>query len=110
MSKNKINERLSELQREKNDVPPTNGGLVPKLLHQQEEQTDLSAIAEELKKRHEAEAVGENEGYIKDTIYIRADLYKAFQALCLKRGDKKKHANAAYEQYILNEYKKIKRS
>ena len=106
MSKSRINERLSELQ--KTDAPDKSG-LVPKLLHQQEEQTDLSKIAEELQKRHEEEAVGENEGYIKDTIYIREDLYKAFQALCLKRGDKKKHANAAYEQYILNEYKKLKR-
>ena len=108
MSKNKINDRLSELQKGKVETPDKSG-LVPKLLHQQEEQPDLSAIAEELKKRHKEEAAGENEGYIKDTIYIREDLYHAFQALCLKRGDKKKHANAAYEQYILNEYKKIKR-
>lgn len=108
MSKNRINERLSAMQKESVETPDKSG-LVPKLLHQQEEQHDLSAIAEELQKRHEEEAIGENEGYIKDTIYIREDLYKAFQALCLKRGDKKKHANAAYEQYILNEYKKLKR-
>ena len=108
MSKNRINERLSAIQKESVETPDKSG-LVPKLLHQQEEPTDLSAIAEELQKHHEENAIGENEGYIKDTIYIREDLYKAFQALCLKRGDKKKHANAAYEQYILNEYKKLKR-
>ena len=112
MSKNnKINERLNSLQQKKEQFAHNGdkGELVSKIMNQEEEATSLDAIAKELQERREAEAVGENEGYVKDTIYIRKDIYEAFNALCIKRGDKKKHANAALERYVLEEYRKIQK-
>lgn len=111
-NKNKINERLNSLQQKKEELTTHNGDkgeLVNKIMNQDEEVTSLDAIAKELQERREAEAVGENEGYVKDTIYIRKDIYEAFNALCLKRGDKKKHANAAFERYVLEQYRKIQK-
>lgn len=110
MSKNKVNERLSSLQQQKEHFTPGDKGeLVHKMMNQEKEDVSLDDIARELQERREAEATGENEGYVKDTIYIRKDIYDAFNALCLKRGDKKKHANAAFERYVLEEYKKLQR-
>ena len=109
MSKNKINERLSSLQQEKEHFtkPGEKVELVNKIMNQEKEVKTLDDIARELQERRETEAVGENDGYVKDTIYIRKDIYDAFNALCLKRGDKKKHANAALERYVLEQYRKI---
>lgn len=109
MSKRKINERLSSIEKSKEHINTGKSEFVHKLVTQEEEPRSLEDIAKELQERREAEAVGENEGYVKDTIYIRKDIYEAFNALCLKRGDKKKHANAAFERYVLAEYKKIQK-
>lgn len=111
MSKSKkVNERLSSLAQQKEHfVPGDKSELVSKIMHQEEEATSLDVIAKELQERREAEAVGENEGFVKDTIYIRKDIYEAFNALCLKRGDKKKHANAALEKYVLEQYRKLQK-
>ena len=110
MSKNKVNERLNSLQQQKETFTPTDKGeLVSKIMSQEEEPVSLDDIARELQERREAESISENDGYVKDTIYIRKDIYDAFNALCLKRGDKKKHANAAFERYVLAEYRKLQK-
>ena len=67
---------------------------------------DFDKMAEVLESKKE-EAKSENDGYIKDTIYIRADLHKAMQALCNKQGDKKIRVNEAYEQYLTRVYKEM---
>lgn len=108
MSKNnRIDERLKNFQKQET-APTDKKDVLRGILHQEEEKPDLAQIAKELQERHENEAHGENEGYVKDTIYIREDIYKAFNALCVKRGDKKKNANQAFEDFILRKYAELK--
>ena len=61
-------------------------------------------IAAKLKARKEEEMAGANDDYTKDTIYIRKDIYEAFNALCIKHGDKKKFANEAISDFIMKKY------
>lgn len=103
----KINERLQALGGKKGDIGQSKR-VIDKIMHQEEEQPDLSAIAAELQERNEREAKGENEGYIKATIYIKEEVYNAFQALCLRRGDKKKYTNEAFLDFILKKHKELK--
>ena len=48
-----------------------------------------------------------NDDHVKDTIYIRHDLFNALQSLCKAPGDKKFHVNAAYEMYLTKVYKEM---
>lgn len=73
----------------------------------EEEKPDFMKMAEALEAQ-KSERVSENEGYTKDTIYIRNDLYAAMQALCDKQGAKKAHVNAAYEMYLTHVYNEKK--
>lgn len=69
------------------------------------EKPDFMKMAEALEAQ-KGERVSENENYVKDTIYIRSDLYAAMQALTKnKQGMKKKRVNEAYEQYLTRVYK-----
>ena len=109
MSKNnKINERLNSLQQKKEQL--TNSGdkgeLVTKIMNQEEEKVDMKAIAEALQEQRE-EQPGLNDGYRKDTLYIQEDIYNAFNALCVNRGDKKKFVNEALEDFVLKKYKEL---
>ena len=69
----------------------------------EEEKPDFMKMAEELESQKELKS--ENDGYIKDTIYIREDLYRAMQAICTRQGDKKKNVNQAYEDFLTKVYK-----
>lgn len=103
----KMNERLQALGGKKGDIDKSKR-VLEKIIHQEEEKPDLSAIAQELQERNEREAKGENEGYVKATIYIQEDVYNAFEALCLRRGDKKKFANEAFLDFVLKKHKELK--
>ena len=107
MSKNEeLNKRLQEMKKtssDKNLAPSMIGGIV----NQEAEKTDFAKIAEELSKRKEKETVGHNDNHVKATIYIEADIYRAFEALCVKRGDRKHHINKALAEYVEREYKKL---
>lgn len=81
--------------------------VIQQIIHQEEETPDFSKIAEELALRHEEEKHSLNDGYVKDTIYIQEDIYKAFNALCVKRGDKKQFINEALAEYVAKRYKEI---
>ena len=67
---------------------------------------DFDKMAEVLESKKE-EAKSENDGYIKDTIYIRADLHKAMNALCTRQGDKKRLVNQMYEEFLTKKYKEL---
>lgn len=70
---------------------------------------NFSKIAEELKQRKaEEENKSKNDDHVKDTIYIQRDIYEAFQALCIKQGDKKKFINEALKDYIIKRYNQLK--
>lgn len=81
--------------------------VIQQIIHQEEEQPDFSKIAEELAQRHEEEKHSLNDGFQKDTIYIQEDIYKAFNSLCVKRGDKKQFVNEALADFIKKRYKEI---
>ena len=113
MGRNKINDQLKRLAetKQKNEQRQTAAQqeMMAQMTEQKEDTLDLVAIAEEFKRRNEELATGANEGFTKDTIYIEDSLYIAMQALCLSRGDKKKHVNNAYRDYILKMHKQLKR-
>lgn len=109
MSKNsKINERLNSIQQKKEQFAHNGdkGELVTKIMNQEEEKVDMKAIAEALQEQRE-EQPGLNVGYRKDTLYIQEDIYNAFNALCVNRGDKKKFVNEAIQDFVLKKYKEL---
>lgn len=111
MSKqNKINDRLNGIQQAKQEI---NGGsrseFVEKLVTNEVETIDMAAIAEELQQQRTEEPVSANDGYTKDTLYIENDLFRAFNALCVKRGDKKKFANEAIRDFVLKKYREMQK-
>lgn len=111
MSKqNKINDRLSNIQQSKETIG--NGDrseLVDKLVTHEVETIDMAAIAEALQQQRTEEPVGANDGYTKDTLYIENDLFRAFNALCVKRGDKKRFANEAIRDFVLKKFRELKK-
>lgn len=108
-NKETMKERMERLKREKEQMQPGDkSAVISQLAHEQDATADFEKITEEFKKFQENKQPGANEGYTKDTIYIKDSLYKAFNALCVNRGDKKMHVNAAIEDYVLKKYKEIK--
>lgn len=100
-----LNQRLQKIQKEKEETEKTRPDVVQSIVTGEDEKPDFMKMAEVLEEEKE-ERKSANEGYIKDTIYIREDLYKAMQALCVQQGDKKMLVNAAYEEFLTREYKR----
>ena len=68
---------------------------------------DFAAIAEELSSQTE-EQPGLNDGYVKTTLYLEENVFKAFQALTRGRGEKKAAANEAIADWVAKEYNRRK--
>lgn len=105
MSKNNdlLKKRLQEINESKKENESNKPDVVNTIVTGKEEKPNFSEIAaqlEERKRKLKEGETGANDGYVKDTIYIRKDLWEAMQALCIEKGDKKNHVNAAYEDYI----------
>lgn len=109
-NKETMQERMERLKREKEEAQKNNSKstVISQLTHEADSTTDFEKITEEFQKLQENKQPGANEGYTKDTIYIKDSLYKAFNTLCVNRGDKKKHVNAAIEDYVLKQYREMK--
>lgn len=103
--KDPIAERLKQMNQSK-EAMKNKPNVMQTIATGEEEKPDFMKMAEELEAQKE-EKVSENSGYVKDTIYIREDLYKAMQALCIKQGDKKRHVNNSYEDYLSKMYKQM---
>lgn len=104
MAKNDLlNQRLQEIQKDKKETDKNKPGVMQTIATGEEEKPDFMKMAEELESKKELKS--ENDGYIKDTIYIREDLYRAMQAICTRQGDKKKNVNQAYEDFLTKVYK-----
>lgn len=101
-------ERVERLRREKEEAKRDNKTIIAQLTHEQDATADFEKITEEFQKLQENKLPGANEGYTKDTIYIKDSLYKAFNALCINRGDKKKFVNEAIEDFVLKKYRELK--
>lgn len=103
-------ERLARMKREKEAAKQTgteSADLVNQLTHESDGEPDFSEIAKKLKERKEQEAKGENEGYVKMTIYIRQDIAESFSALVTKRGQQKEFANQALSDFVQKKIREL---
>ena len=108
MSKNnKLQDRLAGLQQEKETIKGNSGKVISGIINQEQETPDFAKIAEELQQRHAEEARSLNDGYVKMTIYVEENIAKAFNSLCVKRGDQKEYLNEALAQYVQKRYKEL---
>ena len=102
---NELDKKLQKL-KEKKDLKPTGAStLAEEFTHEKEK--SFAQIAEDLKARKVEMSRTKNDDYVKDTIYIRKDIYEAFNALCIKQGDKKKFTNEALMDYVLKQYNQV---
>lgn len=107
MSKsNKWQDKLKDIN-PGNEKPEHKREVIHQIVHQEEDRTDFEQIAKELQQRHEEEKRSLNDNHIKDTIYIREDIYKAFNALCTERGLKKQYVNEAFEDFVKKKYREL---
>ena len=68
---------------------------------------DFTEIAKKLEERQAAEKKGENEGFVKMTIYVRQDIAKAFSALITKRGQQKEFTNRALADFVAKKIREL---
>lgn len=108
-------QRLERMRKEKENATSNQQNIDHKkeILSQitgKESTMNFDKIATELEIRKEQEKekqAGLNDGFVKDTIYIQEEIYKAFNALCLTRGDKKKFTNEALIDFVYKKYAEI---
>ena len=106
-----VAEKLARLQRESGEAKPADpvesADLVAQLTHEDDGEPDFSEIAKKLEERKAQEAKGENEGYVKMTIYIREDIAASFNALITKRGQQKEFANQAFKDFVAKKIREL---
>ena len=105
-----LTNRLKELNKSKEVLKQEKPNVVQNIAtgaDLKEEKPDFMKMAEVLEAQ-KGEKKSLLEGAVKDTIYIREDLFKAMNAICIKQGDKRKHVNAAYELYLSKIYNEKK--
>jgi hypothetical protein len=96
-------ERLANLKKEQEAAKaavPKDTELVSQLTHENDGKPDFSELAQKLQERQEKEAKGENQDHVKMTMYIRKDIYDAFNALITKRGQQKEFTSQALSDFI----------
>ena len=109
-NKETVREKLARMQRETGEAAsaaPVNADLIEQLTHEDTGSPDFTEIAKKLEERKAQEAKGENEGYVKMTIYIREDIADSFNALITKRGQQKLFANEAFSDFILKKSREL---
>lgn len=104
---NDFKNRLESLQKDKEALAGKPGKVINGIINQEQETPDFAKIAEELQQRHAEEARSLNTGYVKDTIYIEENIYKAFNALCTERGMKKQLVNEALADFVQKKYREL---
>lgn len=111
MSNNQENaaERLARMKRDKEAAKANSSSeeIVSQLTHESTGEPDFSEIARKLEERKAQEAKGENEGYVKMTIYIREDIAASFNALITKRGQQKEFANQAMADFVAKKIREL---
>lgn len=103
MSNKELDEKLERLKGKKDGKTE----VIDEFIGNKDEVSQMAQIAEALKKQKEQEQSSLNENYVKDTIYIQQDIHAAFNALCIKQGDKKKYANEAFRDFVMKKYKQM---
>lgn len=110
MSSESMKDRAERLKREAEEAKKNadKKDMVKQLSHQKEADTDFAKIAEEFTRRlADNKKDSANDKHVKDTIYIEEDLYRAFSALCVNRGDKKLYVNMALRDFVLKKYREL---
>ena len=107
-NKESAQERIARMQREKEKAAKAaqenqkgqSADLVGQLTHEKDGAPDFTDLAKKLEERKAQESKGENEGHVKMTIYVRADIARSFNALITKRGQQKQYVNQALSDFI----------
>lgn len=110
-SKDLLTNRLKEMNKNKEAMKKEKPNVVENIAKgtsETEEKPDFMKMAEVLEEKKQKEP-SKLENAVKDTIYIREDLYKAMQSLCHKQGDKRKLVNQAYEEFLTKKYKELRK-
>lgn len=112
MSKDKetVQEKLARLKREKEEAASKTehaDNLVSQLTHEDDGSTDFTDLAAKLEERKALEAKGENEGFVKMTIYVEESLARSFNALITKRGQQKEFVNQALRDFVQKKAKEL---
>lgn len=102
--KDLLADRLKEMNKNREALKQEKPSVVETIATGKEEKPDFMKMAEVLESQKEGKK-SELDGYTKDTIYIRNDLFKAFNALCVKQGDKKRLTNKMFEEFLTKVYK-----
>ena len=109
--KETVSEKLARLQRETENAAPAdpivNTDFVDQLAHEDAGEPDFAELAKKLEERKAQEAKGENEGYVKMTIYVEEKLAKSFNALITKRGQQKQFVNQALREFVQKKAKEL---
>lgn len=104
-------ERINRMKREKEEAKaaqaPETPDLVSQLTHEDKGEPDFTELAKKLEERKAQEAKGENDGYVKMTIYVRQDIADSFNALITKRGQQKEFVNLALRDFIQKKAKEL---
>lgn len=104
-------ERIARMKHEKEAATETSKGatsdLVGQLTHTDDGEPDFAEIARKLEERQAVEKKGENEGFVKMTIYVRQDIAKAFSALITKRGQQKEFTNRALADFVAKKIREL---
>ena len=106
-NQNKLQEKLKQMQ--ENTQQPDKKKVIQGIADPEVTEPDFAKMAEDLQARHEQKKHSVNDGYTKDTVYIRDDIYKAFNALVTKRGLKKELMNEALADFVIKKYREIQR-
>lgn len=104
--KKRVAEKLARMQRDTGEARPAdpihNTDLVDQLAHEESGKPDFAAIAEKLKENQGTEKKPSFlEGTTKFTIYVDNDVADAFKAMCVNRGDQRRYATEAFEDFII---------
>lgn len=101
-------DRIQRLKSENRAAPGKE--LVGQLTHEATVGEDFEVLARKLKERQRAEkepGLNDPDKYVKYTIYVEKPVAEAFQALCLKRGDQRRHANQALKEFVEKKAKEL---
>lgn len=107
--KETVQEKLARLKREKEEAAAKNDNdnLVSQLTHEDDGSPDFTDLAAKLEERKAMEAKGENEGFVKMTIYVEESLARSFNALITKRGQQKEFVNQALKDFVQKKAKEL---
>ena len=102
-------ERIERMKREKEESKATTPSeeIVSQLTHEGTGDPDFTEIARKLEERKSREAKGENFNHVKMTMYIRKDIYDAFNALITKRGQQKEFTNQALSDFVQKKMREL---